>query len=252
MPSRVFLVVACFPLALTTPRLAYGQGGPPLITEDPGTPGAGRWEINIAFMMEQRRTGREFEAPVLDINYGLGDHIQLKFEVPWVTLDPEGEESRNGLGNAQIGLKWRFLDEDRHGVSMSIYPQLGLNLRNSSHERGLVDRGTEFLLPLQVARTLGPFEVSLELGYTFIEEDLDEWVYGIAVAYPLSDQLELLGEVAGTAGRDFGADELVFNLGAAYEVDEHLRLLLSLGRSFRDSARGEPELLIYFGLQFNF
>ena len=26
----------------------HAQGGPPMITDDPGTPGPGRWEINIA------------------------------------------------------------------------------------------------------------------------------------------------------------------------------------------------------------
>ena len=33
---------------------ALAQGGPPFLTDDPGTPGDGRWEINLAFTSEIR------------------------------------------------------------------------------------------------------------------------------------------------------------------------------------------------------
>ena len=33
---------------------ALGQGGPPMITDDPGTPGNGKWEINLAIAFEHR------------------------------------------------------------------------------------------------------------------------------------------------------------------------------------------------------
>jgi hypothetical protein len=54
---------------------AYGQGGPPLITDDPGTPGDGKWEVNAAFTHERAGRERVYEAPLLDVNCGLGDHI---------------------------------------------------------------------------------------------------------------------------------------------------------------------------------
>lgn len=38
-----------------------------------------------------RRTQRECEGPLLDINYDLGDHIQLKHEVSWLMGDERGE-----------------------------------------------------------------------------------------------------------------------------------------------------------------
>ncbi len=31
-----------------------GQGGPPMITDDPGTPGNGKWENNVAIAFEHR------------------------------------------------------------------------------------------------------------------------------------------------------------------------------------------------------
>lgn len=54
--------------------------GPPLETDDPDTPGAGRWEINAATTLEKRRDVWEW-TPLLDINYGIGERVQLKLKL---------------------------------------------------------------------------------------------------------------------------------------------------------------------------
>lgn len=235
-----------------TNHAVFAQGGPPLITDDPGTPGDGNWEINLAFTVEKRRTERQYEGPLLDINYGLGDHIQLKYEIPWLIRDERGRSTRTGVGNSEFGLKWRFLDQDTDGIDMSVYPQFAFNSSDSAVERGLVDRGMEFVLPFQVERSFGPISVNPEFGYTFREYAENEWIYGLAVGYEVSSTLELLAEINGTTGQDFEDDELVFNLGARCGLSETHTLLLSAGRSFRSSASGDPEFLLYTGLQFLF
>ncbi len=226
--------------------------GPPLITDDPGTPGDGRWEINLAFAAELRRASREFDAPLLDINYGLGDHIQLKYEIPWIVLDEEGEHTKNGIGNSLVGVKWRFLDEDRHGLDMSVYPQVEFNNSRASTRRHLVTEETTVLLPFQVAKSLGQWEVLGELGYASIESETDQWFYGLAVGHPVTPRLELLAEIHGEAQRDFRQGELIFNVGAVYELTDNINLLASVGRGFRESSSGEPQLLTYLAVQFNF
>ena len=49
---------------LVSPGIAAAQGGPPLLTDDPGTPGASRWEINAATLVEASDDARLFEAPL--------------------------------------------------------------------------------------------------------------------------------------------------------------------------------------------
>src|SRR5215204_4515509 len=66
---------------------AHAQGGPPLITDDPGTPGDGNWEVNLAVTYERLRDERVVEAPLLDVNYGVGKRLQLKVEVPFLWQD---------------------------------------------------------------------------------------------------------------------------------------------------------------------
>src|SRR5947207_15936525 len=65
---------------------AFAQGGPPMITDDPDTPGPGFWEINVSAARDASREERRIERPRVDVNYGAGERIQLKFEIPWVNL----------------------------------------------------------------------------------------------------------------------------------------------------------------------
>jgi len=238
-------------LSPLTNRAVLAQGGPPLTTDDPGTPGDGNWEINVAFTAERRGAQRLYESPILDINYGLGEHIQLKYEVPWLVLDERGGQTKNALGKSAFGVKWRFLDEDGRKIDMSVYPQLEFNNSDSAADRGLTDRGVDFVLPLQVEKSFGPISLNPEFGYAFHEYDDNEWIYGLAMGYEASDCLELLAEICGKADDCFDDDELVFNLGARCRLSETRTLLLAAGRSCRSPASGEPELLLYAGIQFN-
>ena len=105
-------MIGILPVLLIVDR-AFGQGGPPLITDDPGTPGAGKWEVIFALTLE--KTGQHWltEVPVIDINYGLGERIQLKYEISGLIADEPGSGPQGGLSNSLVGFKWRFLDEDR-------------------------------------------------------------------------------------------------------------------------------------------
>lgn len=229
---------------------AFAHAGPPLLTHDPGTPGDGHWENNVAITVEKARTHQRFEAPLLDLNYGWGERIQLKFEVPWVFLKEEGENTKNGLGDSLLGVKYRFIDQDRYGFDMSVYPQLELNNVESSVNRGLVDRGPKLSLPAQVAKRFGPLVLNLEVGYAFVREGPDQWITGLAFGYQALKKLELVGEVYGTSKRSLLHQEWVFNLGFRWRLAEKLILNIAAGRTIRPSPDDEPTFLLYTGLQF--
>lgn len=50
----------------------YGQGGPPMIADDPFTPENGHWENNISVQFTGTTASKEIEIPAVDINYGYG------------------------------------------------------------------------------------------------------------------------------------------------------------------------------------
>src|ERR1700686_228546 len=135
---------------------SLAQGGPPFVTDDPGTPAPGHWEINVALLANDQPGARTFEAPLVDANYGWGERVQLKFEIPWIVGDTSEVSSASGLGAGIFGVKWRFLDETTSFLSVATYPQFAFRTASSSVQKGLVDSGTSFLLPLILEKNLGP------------------------------------------------------------------------------------------------
>ena len=76
------LLAVAVPALLCAAAPAWALGGPPMVTDDPETPGDGNWEINIAAIRNHTHGETEVELPVADVNYGLGEHVQLKLEAP--------------------------------------------------------------------------------------------------------------------------------------------------------------------------
>ena len=227
------------------------QGGPPLLTDDPGTPGDGRWEINAAFTLEKSADQRLFEAPLLDVNRGVGERVQLKLEIPWVVLD-EGGSTRSGLGNTLLGVKWRFLDEDEAGLAVSAYPQVEFENPTSSAERGLAEPGTEWILPFQVQRSFGFLDANGELGYGVRDVGEDEWIYGLALGKELAERFECLGEIHGTAEPGFEESRTLVGLGFRWDLSAASTLLVSASRTIAEPSGEDPETLGYVGLQLRF
>jgi len=234
------------------PRLAAAQGGPPLLTDDPGTPGAGRTEFNLAFTVEKLKNETLYEAPQFDFNYGVGERIQLKVELPWVIAAESPGGTSAGLGNLLLGFKYRFLDEKPSGVDVSVYPQFDFNTSAHARRSGLVPEGMKLLLPAEAAKDLGWFAVNVEIGYLLREEFEEEWSWGLALSRPVTEGIELLGEVHGFSSKSFDRAEMVFNLGARLKLTELNSILLSAGRGIRGESHGEPGFIGYVGLQFNF
>jgi hypothetical protein len=104
------------------PILTCAQAGPPLITNDPDTPGDGNWEINLAAAGAHSRKNWGVAAPDLDINYGLGEHIQLSMHVPWNHQHDASGQWQSGVGAVELAIRWRFVDEEKAGFSMAIQP----------------------------------------------------------------------------------------------------------------------------------
>ena len=227
-------------------------GGPPLVTDDPETPGRGGWEINISHSIE--KIGDEFsmETPLIDINYGLLENDQWKIEFPLLFLDPEDDQGRWGVGDLELGWKYRFFEEDERGFMASIYPQLLTPTGNAS--LGLGGGRSEMLLPLEAGRHFCDDSLLIygEIGYNLVFDGSDEhnWIYGVAAEWQSCERLKLLFEVGGVAWETGSEPDFpFFNGGLKYELTDHWTLIASAGRSFLDDDSGSPVLMTFLGLQ---
>jgi len=220
-----------------------------MITDDPGTPGPGKWEINLAIAFEHRSDETSLDLPEIDLNYGVGEHIQLTLQTAPVLLKREDHGLIGGIGGTEAALKWRFFDEDKSGVDMSMFPRIIFNITQSSVRRGLSDDGTRFQIPFQVAKTFGPWHVDGEFGPLASSVGRSEFLYGLVTGYEIAKPTMLMAELHGTSRTNFTRDVLTVNFGVRHDFTEHQILILSLGHEIRSP--DQPTALIgYFGMQF--
>src|SRR5580765_539167 len=230
---------------------AVAQGGAPLVTDDPGTPGDGKWEINLASTGGRTSRGWDLNAVVADINYGLGDNIELKLEVPWTYVHESGGPWKSGLGSGSAGMKWRFLDRDENsdgGFAASIYPQYETAWSDASIRKGVAGENDVFFLPIQIATAVGGFEFAAEVGRSFVQNESDEWEAGIAAAHGCgSVKLECLVEVHRTWAP--GSSQTLLNFGIRYQINDSLVFLTSAGRDFGPRTEEQQQFVYYAGLR---
>jgi hypothetical protein len=241
------------PVLAAFTSVAFGQGGPPLLTDDPGTPGNRNWEINFASMLVFIREQRFVQAPLLDVNYGLGDRIQLKYQASYIWGNDGIGRYRGAMGNSLIGVKWRYYQQSREGGwNVSTYPQLEINNPGDSYARGLVELGPRFLLPVEVTRKFGPLDVNFEGGYWFNRRAANERILGLAFGHQFTKRFEGLAEVYDDVLLGGTLRSTTFDFGGRYEFHHGLLFLFMAGRSFGEfSGRtsGQPYFIGYFGLQ---
>jgi hypothetical protein len=247
------LRAAALTLIFAIPRIAAAQGGPPMITDDPGTPGDGNWEINIAWTIEHAGSATVHETPLLDMAYGVGDRVQIKYEVPWIVDHESGLGSRDGLGNSNFGVKWRFFDAGDDGWSISTFPQIEFrNPGSASVERGLAEAGTTVLLPFQFERAFSMFAVNFDVGRVWQSEADDEWFGGMAIGHEASERLEVMAELHADASARIERSALTLNIGARWVATKHGTLILSVGRNLHNHLGGHQAIVGYLGWQLTY
>lgn len=249
--QRAQVFVFLYFLVSCAAQACFAQGGPPLATDDPGTPGNKQWEINVALTLERLGSETDLEAPSLDFNYGAGDHLQLNLELPYA-VQTSDSFTRSGAGNSRVGVKWRFLDEASHGIAVSTYPHLTLNNPTASVRRGLADDGWQMFLPIELSKTFGKFELNGEAGYNIQQHRRDELWLGLAAGFLASKRVELLTELHTIESRYFAGNESVFDFGSRIRLTKFNTLLFAAGRSLPGSTDGQPRFFMYSGLQFTF
>jgi hypothetical protein len=250
------------------------QGGPPFRSDDPDTPGDGNWEINLGFLGQRSPFAGEYEVPNIDLNYGLGHRIQLKFEIPLSVAETRGDDAHivAGPGNSLLGVKWRFYahhpksevgklrGERESTFGVSLYPQLMLNNPTRSVDRDIAEPGPQFLLPMEASSVLGKIRISGEVGYWFTSKDVpNSWIRGVVVGHEFRkdtelytefyDQREVKGNTLKPALR-----ETTLGVGERMPITPggRFRLIGMAGHSViaATATNGQPGWIAYVGIQF--
>jgi len=242
MRAAILLALGAFHL-----NAAHAQGGPPMATDDPGTPGDGHWEINLAAVGTHMRDAWNVDVPDADINYGVGEHIQLNLDLPWTYTNADGHW-RAAIGDTSIAVKWRFLDADAHGFELSTYPRYQSSLSSYAERIGVASPDAEFFLPLEVATKFQAFEIAADLGRHFVQHEDSFWSAGIVVGHACgSEEVQCLAEIH-REWRPGDAQTLV-NFGLRWKLTDSLTFLGAAGREFGHASEDQARAVIYLGVQ---
>jgi hypothetical protein len=229
----------------------HAQGGPPYFTNDPGTPGDRQWEINVGYIPLVATDRSSTRTPDLDINFGLGDRVQLTFEVGWLRNRVLDKPAQYGLSQDALGVKWRF-HGDEPGFAVAVFPQALINNPTRSVERGIVPPGASLTLPVEFSRTIGPIAVNGELGYTLVQSGPNGWLAGLVAGHERrirhrKASLEFDAEFYATGDVTGEMTQETVEGGLRLKIQQTLVVLAMAGRSARHL---DGSFTGYLGLQF--
>jgi hypothetical protein len=225
-------------------------GSPPMVSDDTGTPGNRNWEINLVFDGDISKHSKSFELPLLDINHGIGDRLQLKYEVPYAVarqteFDENGKRTTkkaSGVASSIAGVKYRFYDNEQSGLSLAVYPQIefrtpGSKLKgepDEGGEGGVAEEGVTFELPILLTKEFKGAAITANLR---AEKELGDDHVSITASFGvgtrLTDKLAVMGEIAGHNLNRADEEHILLSLGFRLKISGKQAIMGSAGHDIQ-------------------
>jgi len=226
------LVVALVLAGAAVPACA----GPPYLTDDPVPTDTGHWEIYSFTAGEGWGSALDADAGV-DLNYGPVRGVQLTSTLPLRFSHDSVDGWRGGTGDVELGVKYRFLHEEKHGLSAAIFPRV--ILPTAAHSAG---EPTRFLLPLWVGKDFaGGNSLFGGLGYLVNPGtgNRDFWQAAVAATHDVSKRVSVGAEITHQGPDTAGATaQTRAGAGGIVKLTDHYALLFSGGPTWADRMIG--------------
>ncbi len=241
-----------------------GHAGPPFVTDDPVPVDLGKWEINNFANSTFAGGALQGNLFAVDANYGAAENLQLHLQIPSAMAQWSGASAQFGLGDIEIGAKYRFLapGDDEWLPQVAIFPLLDFPTGDANRDLG-TGRAHAFL-PIWLQKNIGKWSIFGGGGYWLNPGpgNVNYWFSGLAAQYQLTDALSLGGEIfyqtkstdggPGSPGYPLGSrNSAGFNLGGTYDFDKTRRLLFSFGRGLLNASTTNS-FSYYLALQVSF
>lgn len=225
--------------------LWYGTayGAHPLITDDTGTQGGGKFsiEMNTEFTHDREtaagliveETGGEAAAIM---SYGISDSADVVIGLPyqWGRVKEDGDitSDEEGISDISLEVKWRFFE--REGLSLALKP--GLTLPTGDEEKGLDNGRASYGLNFITTEEIKPWVFHLNVAYTHneykLEEDRDAnrkdiWQVSLATEVEVAKNLRLVANTGMERNADkesnthpaFVLGGLIYSLSEDFDID---------------------------------
>ncbi len=221
-------VLASLAMAFLFPSAAFGTH--PLITDDAGTQGKGKFELEINGQhgWDNNDGVIQYTTPAAStLTYGITDSVDVSIGVPywWIKTDDSGSRSHlNGFGDVAAAVKWRFYEKD--GLSFALKP--GLTFPTGDKDKQLGTGKTTFSLFFITTKEIKPWAFHLNLGYIGNENKLDQrvslWHASIASEAEVAKGLRLVANtgIQRNTDRSSHTDPAFILGGLIYSITESI------------------------------
>lgn len=240
MTTRASLAVVLLALVSLT-----AEAGPPFLTDDPEPVPLHHYEFYAFSTLDRSHGVSSIAIPAFEFNVGAAPNLQLHIVAPAALLEQPGAPHEFGLGDMELGAKYRFLDETPSR------PQIGtfvmLELPTGSAQRGLGNGQLWAKVPLWIQKSWGPWTTYGGAGWVINHAPgmRDHPFAGWEVQRDLGPKVTLGVEWFDT-GRDSSVTRSanLINVGSYTNVTRNFSILTSIGRTFS----GDLHTIAYFGL----
>ncbi|MGE5624940.1 MAG: transporter [Bacillota bacterium] len=230
---------------ITSLWLASAHAGPPFLTDDPQPVDYQHNEFYVFSTLDRTADGKALQLPGFEYNRGIFPDVQFHVVVSGARLIPAAGVSEWGMGDTEIGIKYRFIQETDDHPQVGIFPMI--EAPTGSAARGLGNGQAWYRLPVWIQKSSGDWTTYSGAGYT-INRAPGARNYPFAgwlLQKQLNDSLTLGGEVFSQgADSDPGAGRTLVNLGGYWNFTPEFCLLFSAGHSIA----GESHAIAYLGL----
>jgi len=221
-------VVFCTILSCSTATFAAH----PLITDDAGTIGAGKTQLEINGEYEHEKEGgvtTQTTQGAASLCYGLSESMDLIIGLPYQHVratDDTTIMTDNGFSDTSIEVKWRLYEHDEWGLAI----KPGITLPTGDDEAGLGAGKASYRLFSIISKEMNPWAFHLNLGYirneNTLNEEKDIWHASIASTFAVTDNLKAVANLGVERNKDeFADNDPAFVLaGLIYTLSEGLDL----------------------------
>jgi hypothetical protein len=229
--------------------ISSSWAGPPFVTDDPEPVDYKHGEFYIATQYARDTDVTSGTAPHFELNYGVVPNVQLHLITPFVYNKTEGQSAQRGYGDTEVGIKYRFINNEETHFMVGIFPIVTLPTGDS--DKALGAGQTRIFVPLWLQKAWGPWQTYGGGGYWRNpgEGNKDYWFFGWQTQRVMSEMLVLGAELfTQTKDADDAKSRIGFNVGAIVNVTDHHHLLFSVGSDIH----GDNRVSAYGAYQYTF
>ena len=212
----------------------------PLITDDTGTQGKGKFQLEVNGQYNDDRdtiagasvksTGGQAAAT---LTYGIINNVDFILGIPylWSKVKEDGvtTSDEKGISDTVLEVKWRFFDEE--GLSFALKP--GISFPTGDKNKGLGAGKTGYHVFFIVSQEAAPWEFHANAGYSrkesseVVDELKDIWHASLAATVAVTKNLKIAANIGIERSPDKSSDNdpafliggLIYSLNEKFDID---------------------------------